>query len=569
MKPHSLKELFDKATRSVRFYSLDDLERTPSLHARATAIKEQLHARKSIREREQQNKEEYLAFLDLFDKDPVFRFKVTQQYHLLRALFEDPHLKAQWQAFLDDVEQADKNKKRVINEWTEYAQAKTQELHNQSLAQANNSSFQWTHPKTHASEMEQWAHYERELQRVSFNYHQERAAVHLKAANAHINHLDGVIEHLRNQANENTDLIQHLENQRERAHARREHLLNAKPHHSKHPHSLVAMQKYEQECQSLKKDIQAVLHELHHHPKAQSKEIAIILHKHDESVQQEQEELRQLDKAYEEQSKILIAQIETKKAAAIAKLVEKIDNSIIKLVHAQGGVKLSAEDRIAFEQSVASLERLKTALQGNQDFASVQAIENELHKELHQINYLLSEKVMAPLHHEIMEQEAEYQSDELELSKPSTPEIEQNSESNPSPLIPSTSPALEQSVVSPSPIIPLVSTQQQLREHLQDLRMEKPVGRALSDIGQTITSLSQSGKMAAEAQGPIEEIQKITLKIRGLSEKDDVSLEFLEELNDKLSELVVIHPEFTKIQKKLNEIIDEQELELPPISNRS
>lgn len=74
----------------LKIWTLEDLERTPHLQARAQSIRNQLQGHKTLSDIESQNKIKYQEFLNLCSKNLLCYLKITQQYNVISKPVTNP-----------------------------------------------------------------------------------------------------------------------------------------------------------------------------------------------------------------------------------------------------------------------------------------------------------------------------------------------------------------------------------------------------------------------------------------------------------------------------------------------
>lgn len=560
---------------------LDILERYAPTQSLSIMFKELLHTRKSLLQVSQQNKEAYLGFVDKLDNDIVFRLTVTKQYYLLRALFEDPSKAAQWQALLEEIENEEEAyKKHVRDAWTEFALAKTMQLKNEStVVHTQNPAFSWSHPDPKATEMEQWAHYERELQRITVNYHRERSALHLRAYDAHLNHLDEVLDHLRLNEEENRELIGHLEEQRVVVQGRRRDLLASAPPSHGRIHDIAIHKKHDEECESLRKDIGSLIQELHQRPEAQKKEIVSIKQKYDAISQQINAEEQQLDQQFVQQKTILLNHIEAAKIKAISKHLNRIDKALEHYVYSQEGLRISEPDKLTLEQSIGRLEHLKVELRSANDRATVERIEQDIDTELHVVNRILllntalaneplrespviegiadASSVSHPIPPEIpseqplkkAELDAEPPGEMLDKVPQRAEELEPGAPERP--VVAAASVGVSASASVPDP--DFIAKQQQLRSSMQLSRGADPITVLMKEIKITIGKRLKAEDVDDEEK---ELLIDVLNKIHSPESPEPVSQDELISLKKSLESLTDINSNFTPLKEKVENTIE-------------
>lgn len=186
-------------------WSLNDLERIPHLHFLATSIREALHADKTVRDKEFQNKVAYEAFVELCNKDIIFLLKINQQYYLLSKLFEEVlGTKGKWAHFVDELRH--QNHQQINQEGQFIAKSPTVDRPLPSVLYVPPSAFAWNEPDPNWSNFQKWQHYEAELKRITSHYHQQKVAIYQEAANEDIKFFDNVLSKLKKGSTEYDDI---------------------------------------------------------------------------------------------------------------------------------------------------------------------------------------------------------------------------------------------------------------------------------------------------------------------------------------------------------------------------
>ena len=172
-------------------------ESLPLLRQAAKQVRDAISAtNKTLSDIDLQNKEGYEKFVAQFNSDPVFRLKITKDYYLFTLLFPDPQSRGRWVKYLDDVrayERSQHQKQQVVSPGLTKTKPSSQPLQQE----AHQPIFAWTHPDPSLSNIAKWHHYERELERITFNYHVRRTEVHRNSLDAGINRIDRVLDELR------------------------------------------------------------------------------------------------------------------------------------------------------------------------------------------------------------------------------------------------------------------------------------------------------------------------------------------------------------------------------------
>ena len=395
MRLNMIRDSFTAATRPLRLLSLEDLEKFSLFHARATAIKESLHALKSIREKNSQDKEAYLGLKELMEHDFVSYLIITKQYYLLNQLFEDPDKKASWLALLEEMDYKDeRQKRRLRDEWVEFTQAKIK----QQLSQIPHSSlthdpFEWNHPKPYSTELEQWAHYAEELTRITFNYHKQRAELHQRDFEDYFLHLNNVLYHI--EGNEqHYELRQHIEHHRERFDRRRHEIGRLERFPLGHPMGIEAEKRHEEYWSVLKHDIHLVVHELHSHPSAKNETLAHMYQQMQPLFKRHDVELNQLDEHYTQAQSELKALIEVTKSACINSTLEKINATIERIAQENEGLVITPHEQSMLDSCVQRLTQLKEHLVRIKNPSEASSLFSDIDKELKHAYQILTKCVI-------------------------------------------------------------------------------------------------------------------------------------------------------------------------------
>ncbi len=160
-------------------YSLEEAENIPHLHVVAHATRNQLHAIHSIRETDFQNKLLFEAITHLLNTDMMFRYLVTKDYSLFLSLFPDTEEKERAIQILNELNARDKIIYPPMQPiLPKVVKAIDSNVPNNTDQPIMHPLFSWSHPSPNLSSAEKVQHYERELERVNFNYNMEIFRIH-------------------------------------------------------------------------------------------------------------------------------------------------------------------------------------------------------------------------------------------------------------------------------------------------------------------------------------------------------------------------------------------------------
>ncbi len=245
-------------------WALEELERIPHLHFLASSIREVIHANKTIRDREFQNKVAYENFIELCNNDLVFFLKITQQYYLLNKLFEEMSgPKEKWVHFVEDLRH--QYQQQQLNQNSQFvAKSPTVDRPAPSVLSVPPSAFAWNEPDPNWSNLRKWQHYENELKRITTNYHQQKVAVYQQAMDEDIKVMDNLLEQLDKGSPEHQEALT-IKND---LHQRRREVFSRNLHNAKGELDANKVEQLERDCVMHRKKMQDdILRCIHKFPK--------------------------------------------------------------------------------------------------------------------------------------------------------------------------------------------------------------------------------------------------------------------------------------------------------------
>lgn len=352
-------------------FPLEQLENIPHLHNLARQIREVIHANKTFRDIELQNKLIYENFVARFNSDLVFRLLITKEYYLLSSLFKDPKEKAKWIKFLDELRRSDReDHQRQIAPATIIVKADTNKL--PIYAASGQPQFSWNHPSPNLTNIEKWQHYEKELQRLTFNYHIQKVHVHNKLLESDLQCIEQMKEMLDTSDDANKQAFEELSLIAQNIKLKQQEILRI-PLKEDGTFDIQAVAQQDEKITLLQKELSEKMEQFFSKFGTKNSEIGAMRSNYMAQKQPYLAELKNIDITYKEQSTGLKKCI----AGVSSASKEDINNSLITSIETIKQINHSVLDkkqssRIA--HSIKDLEDLKVSIAQSTDPYHIQRL---------------------------------------------------------------------------------------------------------------------------------------------------------------------------------------------------
>ncbi len=377
-------------------WSVDQLEKIPHLHSVATSVREAISAtNKYLRDVDFQNKLIYENHIALLNSDLLYRLKVTQQFHLLLQLFKDPGEKARWIQFLEEERAKEReNYQKQQQDVPVLVKASTSNL--PIYAESNHSMYLWTHPVPNLSNVEKWQHYEKELQRITFDYHVQRIHIRNNLLQTDTDCVDNLLILLRRTEPQDLRVIRELEVIKTDVEIRKQEIMNIPLYLPDGTFNLHAAKQQDEKMELLENEFSLRLDGIFNDLGDANKAIKELRLERTEKKEIDVEQLRLIDRVFQEQSSQLMIHI--KAARAVTK--QEVDERLKAIIQTIKSIDCSALDDEQNDQrvdAVKKLENLKEVLKNTEDFGQMRQLLVKSTNEIEKIITILPEESIRQL----------------------------------------------------------------------------------------------------------------------------------------------------------------------------
>lgn len=524
-------------------WSVNELDHIPHLHHIAKCIRDRIHAtNKTLRDINLQNKQEYDNFFALFNSDLVFRLTITKEYHLLLSLFKNPNEKTRLIKFLKAV-QAKKWENHQKQQHTTSTIIKMNASSIPIYSESNQRLFLWTHPDPNLSNIEKWQHYEKELERITFNYHTQRTQLYRNACDYDTTVIDDIVIELRRSNKvENRQIIAQLESINRQFILRKQEIMNMPLYKPDGSYDLNAAKQQDEAMGALnKKTTESVESVFRHYGNGNTK-INQLHAAHKLKQSSLGRDLRWIDKTYQEEASQLKAHIQASYSVSKKEVHEHLQD-IIQTVKEINVSTLNNEQKEICSHLVNQLNGYKEKLNNTDNFKEMQLVLGQINNEINKIGDDLPQTAMRQI---------KVKSDALEKMVITTSSM-QGIEKQP-PL--SFDPGL---VSSPQKQVDPKHKPQDMQEH-HDIFRQTHIKEAEELLNENSVSLASNEVMQNAAHSPIinmqREMKAVLQDVRGDSNKitiDEAVNNVLREIQNEES-----RKPFTQEEQDMIEVIKEQ-----------